>query len=152
MLRNRSHSRMELFTRRLILVLVCLFTLSIGIPAFAGPPITYTVTFSENDSVSDSVGTYQGGAAAQNLTLFSNLSPKFSNPGYTFTGWNSNANGSGTSFSNGESYSFAADMSLYAQWLMIPITYTVTFSENDSVSDSVGTYQNGTAAQNLTLF
>src|ERR1019366_7691258 len=119
MLRNRSHSRMELFTRRLILVLVCLFTLSIGIPAFAGPAITYTVTISENDSVSDSVGTYQGGAAAQNLTLFSNL-------GYTFTGWNSNPNGSGTSFSNGESYSFAADMSLYAQWLMIPITYTVT--------------------------
>ena len=126
--------------------------LSMGIPAFAGPPTTYTVTFSENDSVSDPVGSFQIGTAAQDLTLFSNLEVPFSDPGHTFAGWTTNADGSGTSYGNGAIYSFSADIQLYAHWLLIPIVHTVTFSENDSVSDPVGSFQIGTAAQVLTLF
>ena len=149
---SQSLSKVKLILRHLILVFVCLFTLSFSVPAFAGPPTTYTVTFYENDSGTGSVSTYQLGTSAQDLTLFSNLSPAFSDSGHTFTGWNTSANGTGTSFSNGESYSFSSDLALYAQWATVPVTSTVTFYENDSGTDSVSTYQLGTSAQDLTLF
>jgi uncharacterized repeat protein (TIGR02543 family) len=44
------------------------------------------------------------------------LISKFTRSGYTFRGWNTAANGSGTSFSNGATYSFTSSTSLYAQW------------------------------------
>jgi uncharacterized repeat protein (TIGR02543 family) len=149
---SQSLSKVKLILRHLILVFVCLFTLSFSVPAFAGPPTTYTVTFYENDSGTDSVSTYQLGTSAQDLTLFSNLSPAFSDSGHTFTGWNTSANGTETSFSNGESYSFSSDLALYAEWTTVPVTSTVTFYENDSGTDSVSTYQLGTSAEDLTLF
>ena len=40
----------------------------------------------------------------------------FSRTGYTFTGWNTAANGSGTSYAAGASYKAAANLTLYAQW------------------------------------
>src|ERR1035437_5250521 len=149
---SQSLSKVKLILRHLILVFVCLFTLSFSVPAFAGPPTTYTVTFYENGSGTDSVSTYQLGTSAQDLTLFSNLSPAFSDSGHSFTGWNTSANGTGTSFSNGESYSFSSDLALYAQWTTVPVTSTVTFYENGSGTDSVSTYQLGTSAQGLTVF
>jgi uncharacterized repeat protein (TIGR02543 family) len=36
--------------------------------------------------------------------------------GCTFRGWNTQANGSGTDYAAGSSYSFAADTTLYAKW------------------------------------
>jgi hypothetical protein len=36
--------------------------------------------------------------------------------GYTFTNWNTEANGSGTSYVNGQTYGFASNIILYAQW------------------------------------
>lgn len=113
---------------------------------------TYTVTFYENASTNDSVSTYQLGTAPQNLTLFANLSPAFSNSGHTFLGWNTAANGSGTAFADGENYSFSSNMSLYAQWNVVQTTYTVTFNENASPTDSVSTYELNTGSQNLTPF
>lgn len=35
---------------------------------------------------------------------------------YNFNGWNTAANGSGTSYANGANYAFTADLTLYAQW------------------------------------
>ena len=48
--------------------------------------------------------------------MFSSLSPTFAKSGYTFSGWNTNANGSGTSYADGASYLFASSLTLYAQW------------------------------------
>ncbi|MFY9782455.1 MAG: InlB B-repeat-containing protein, partial [Acidimicrobiales bacterium] len=95
---------------------------------------------------------FQIGSSAQDLTLFSNLSPAFSDPGYTFADWNTAANGSGTTYSDGENYSFTSDLVLYAQWDAIPTNYTVTFVENDTGTDSVTAFQIGSSAQDLTLF
>ena len=49
--------------------------------------------------------------------------------GYTFSGWNTAASGSGTAYANGATYSFAADITLYAQWTALP-NHTVTFNSN----------------------
>jgi len=147
-------------SRILVLSFLCTCIISIAEPAFAGPPQTFTVTFVENDSGSDQVSTYELGTPTQpptqpqTLTLFSKLNPQFSNAGHTFTGWNTAANGSGIAYADGASYTFSADLELFAQWNSSPITYSVTFVENDSGSDPVSTYELGisTQPQTLTLF
>jgi len=40
----------------------------------------------------------------------------FTRTGYTFTGWNTAANATGTAYANGASYPFSASTTLYAQW------------------------------------
>ena len=40
----------------------------------------------------------------------------FTRSGYTFTGWNTNADGSGTSYTDKQSITISQDMTLYAQW------------------------------------
>ncbi|MHB2028257.1 MAG: InlB B-repeat-containing protein, partial [Acidimicrobiales bacterium] len=103
--------------------LLCLLVLLPSTPVVASVATTHTVTFAENDNGSDQVGTYQLGTSPQPLTLFSNLSPSFSNPGYTFSGWNTQSDGLGTSYANGATYSFSSDMELYAQWTPVITTY-----------------------------
>jgi uncharacterized repeat protein (TIGR02543 family) len=46
----------------------------------------------------------------------------FTRTGYTFTGWNTAANGSGTSYANDVVYPFVASVTLYAQWTETSIT------------------------------
>ncbi|HEV7958635.1 MAG TPA: InlB B-repeat-containing protein, partial [Acidimicrobiales bacterium] len=93
-----------------------------------------TVTFAENDSGTDSVVASQTENGNTALTLFANLSPHFSNPGFTFAGWNTEPNGSGTSYTDGESYSFLSPLVVYAQWDEVPPA-TVTFDANGGVGD-----------------
>ena len=52
----------------------------------------------------------------------------FSKTGYTFTGWNAQADGEGTAYAAGGSISLSADITLYAQWAAKE--YTVTFDAN----------------------
>ena len=107
-------------------------------------PSVHTVTFFENDSVSDNTSAYQLGTSAQDLTAFANLSPSFSNVGYTFDDWNTSPTGGGTSYADGSQYSFSSDVSLYAQWTA-NASVTAAFSNNggsgtiSSVQDPSGT-------------
>ena len=60
-----------------------------------------------------------GSMSAQSETTTSNLtSNAFNRPGYTFTGWNTREDGQGTPYANAASYSFASDLTLYAQWVV----------------------------------
>jgi uncharacterized repeat protein (TIGR02543 family) len=52
----------------------------------------------------------------------------FTRLGYTFSGWNTLANGTGTAYADGASYSFSADATLYAQWSIN--SYIVTYNGN----------------------
>jgi len=133
--------------RVLIGLLLTIFSMVpiVGTPIIAGAiPSTYTVTFFENDNVSDNTSAYQLGTSAQDLTAFANLNPAFSNSGYTFDDWNTSPNGSGTSYADGSQYSFSSDLSLYAQWTA-NASITVAFSDNggsgsvSSVQDPSGT-------------
>ncbi|MFM1778885.1 MAG: hypothetical protein RIS51_30, partial [Actinomycetota bacterium] len=58
-----------------------------------------------------------GSMAPQTGLTTDNLNPRaFARPGYVFYGWNTAADGSGTWYSDMDHYSFAADVTLYAQW------------------------------------
>jgi uncharacterized repeat protein (TIGR02543 family) len=72
-----------------------------------------------------------GSMTAQSETTTSNLtSNAFNRPGYTFTSWNTREDGQGTPYANAASYSFASDLTLYAQWEVAtsPPTTTVPVS------------------------
>lgn len=129
--------------------LVLSFFASSG-PAFASGSAYHTVTFAENDNSSDSVYATQTENVPTALTSFSNLNPAFSNPGYTFVDWNTEPDGSGVSYSDGQIYSFDAELFLYAIWS--GSYHTVTFVENDSNTDNVSATQTEDASSQLTLF
>ena len=55
--------------------------------------------------------------------------------GYTFAGWNTAANGSGTSYTAGATFAINSSVTFYAKWT--PITYIVRFHKNHN--DATGT-------------
>ena len=109
-----------------------------------GVAITYSVTFDANGGTGSMANQTSGSSAA----LTSN---QYTRPNYTFSGWTTVPNGSGTAYANGATYAFGASTNLYAQWT--PITYTVTFnSHNPSGGSSTTSTQTGnvTSATGLT--
>ena len=68
----------------------------------------------------------------------------FTRADYTFTGWNTEANGSGAAYADGTTVNFNADTTLYAQWTQNPV---ITFDANggDGLMPTQ-TVQPGTAA------
>lgn len=85
----------------------------------------YHITYNANGG-SGSMNT-QEVVTVGSMTVCANLnSLAFGVPGtgYYFTGWNTKADGSGTSYSNGQTITITGDMTLYAQWSNM---YTVTF-------------------------
>lgn len=88
-----------------------------------------SVTFHENDSSLDTVTATQLGNTSTPLTLFSSMSPNFTNPGYVFAGWATGQNGSGVSYSDGATYNFTSgSLALYAKW--VPSSLTVNYDAN----------------------
>jgi uncharacterized repeat protein (TIGR02543 family) len=84
--------------------------------------VTHTVTFSSNGG--------SGTMTAQTTSVATALKTNsFTRTGYSFSGWNTLAGGGGTSYADGASYLFAADVTLYAQWTGLP-SKTVTFNSN----------------------
>ena len=84
----------------------------------------YTVTFNGNGSTS---GTMANETNSAPTALSTNT---FTRSGYSFTGWNTAANGTGTAYADGASYPFSASATLYAQWSAVVTSYTVTFNGN----------------------
>ena len=108
---------------------------------------TYTVTYNGNNNTSGSVpvdnGNYLPGAY---VTVPGNTG-NLVRSGYLFNGWNTAANGSGTTYNSGQQFSMgASNITLYALWTSVSI-YTVTYNSNGSSSGTVpidgNTYSNG---------
>ena len=84
---------------------------------------TYTISFNGNGG--------SGAPAAQTKTYNTTLTLSGTVPtrtGYTFKNWNTAANGTGTSYNAGASYTANSGVTLYAQWTAI--TYTVSYNAN----------------------
>lgn len=86
-----------------------------------------TLTYNNNNGT--------GAPGSQNMTYAGAVTVSNTKPtrtGYTFTNWNTAANGSGTSYNSGVQFkptnTWRADTTLYAQWTAN--TYTVTFNAN----------------------
>lgn len=83
----------------------------------------YTVTYNGNTNTSgnvpiDSFSPYVSGAI---VTVLGNSgSPVLAKTGFTFAGWNTVANGSGISYSQGNTFTINSNITLYAQWTPVP--------------------------------
>ncbi|MCL2059942.1 MAG: InlB B-repeat-containing protein [Oscillospiraceae bacterium] len=60
----------------------------------------------------------------------------YTRAGYTFTGWNTAADGSGTPYQNGDGFRTFVDVTLYAQWKSDAI-YSVTYNAGSGTGGSV---------------
>ncbi len=98
------------------------------------PLSVHTVTFSANGGVG--ANTTQTASVATNLTANA-----FTHAGYAFTGWNTLPGGGGTAYTEAQSYNFADDLILYAQWVD---TFTISASTgaNGTVTPSGDTTVN----------
>jgi len=69
----------------------------------------------------------------------------FVNPGYTFAGWNTKADGTGTDYANGANYTMtaAANINLYAKWTLNSYVVTATAGANGSVTPATQTINQG---------
>jgi len=97
---------------------------------------SYSVTYNGNTNTGGSVptdaSTYTNG---ETVTVFGNQGSLYKT-GYTFAGWNTAANGSGTSYSGGDSFTMGSgNVTLYAQWA--PVDYSVTYNGNTNTGGSV---------------
>ncbi|MDR1802853.1 MAG: InlB B-repeat-containing protein, partial [Treponema sp.] len=89
------------------------------------PVTNYTVTYNANGGTP--TPPTQTVRAGSNVTLPSGLTRS----DYTFGGWNTRADGTGTNRTAGSSFTPIANITLYAKWDPIPVTnYTVTFNAN----------------------
>ncbi|HWR57898.1 MAG TPA: InlB B-repeat-containing protein [Thermodesulfovibrionales bacterium] len=103
--------------------------------------IAFTVTYAGNGNTGGTVPTdpnaYLSGAT---VTVLGNTGG-LTNTGYSFAGWNTAANGSGTSYAPGATFAITGNTTLYAQWTALP-TFTVTYAGNGNTGGTVPTDPN----------
>jgi len=90
-------------------------------PTIEPVEITYTITYDGNTNTSGTVPTdsYVPYTADSVVTVLGNTG-SLAKTGYTFAGWNTEANGTGTSYSQGNTFTINANTILYAKWTAVP--------------------------------
>lgn len=78
--------------------------------------ITYSVTYDGNGATSGTVPTDDTAyTSGQSVTVLGNTG-NLAKPSYAFGGWNTQADGNGTTYAANETFSIAANTTLYAKW------------------------------------
>ena len=117
------------------------FVINVNIILYAQwTPVTYTVTYDGNTNTSGNAPVDGSSPYAYDSTvtvLGNSGSPILVKSGFTFDGWNTTADGSGTFYSEGDTFTINVDTILYAQWTLV--TYTVTYNGNTNTSGNAPT-------------
>ena len=112
--------------------------------------VTYSISYNANSATSGSVpsdGSYTTGGSA--YTVASN-SGTLARTGYDFVGWNTLADGSGTTYvASSGTLTTSSNLTLYAKWTLL--TYSITYNSNSSTSGSVPGVQTKTYGVDLTV-
>jgi uncharacterized repeat protein (TIGR02543 family) len=104
-------------------------------------PKTYTITYDANG------GTRAPSAQTKTHDVDIRISPTVpSRTNHTFTGWNTEPDGTGTGYTSKSTYKLNSDLTLYAQWKR---TYTVEYDANEGYD--APTNQEKTEGKSLTL-
>jgi len=117
--------------------------------------ITYNIIYNGNGSTGGAVPASQTKTYGTPLTLQTN-SGSLVKTGYTFAGWNTNADGTGTTCAAGAvlytdlSTQAGAVVTLYAKWTVDPV-YNITYNGNGSTGGTVPPDQTKTIGTPLTL-
>ena len=98
--------------------------------AYFGGSTTYTVGFNANDGTGEMTTQEIQVNTSQALTANT-----FIRPHYVFGGWNTKADGTGTSYADGETVYNLGNLTLYAQWQIE--TYSITYVDAEDGTDYV---------------
>ena len=103
-------------------------------------PTSYTVTYNGNNNTSgnaptDASSPYEFGSSV--IVLGNSGEPVLENVGFDFAGWNTEADGSGTPYVQGDAFEINANITLYAVWTSI--RYAVTYNGNNNTSGNAPT-------------
>lgn len=118
---------------------------------FSPPALSYTVSYEGNGSTGGSVPVNQIKEHGVNLALAGN-SGNLTKTGFTFGGWNTQADGLGTNFSAGAAYSGNSSITLYAKWNDEYDAWAETEFENDFVDTTLTSNPDGDGLTNLQEF
>jgi uncharacterized repeat protein (TIGR02543 family)/prepilin-type N-terminal cleavage/methylation domain-containing protein len=106
---------------------------------------TYIIRYNTNGATGGTIPSNQTKTQDIALTLATNTG-NLSRTGYTFVGWNTAANGSGTNYAAGSRYTANEDLLLYAQWTTINAAST----NRGTIRREVWTNIRGESISNLT--
>ncbi|MEN9660686.1 MAG: hypothetical protein RLZZ443_615 [Actinomycetota bacterium] len=107
------------------------FAWGAALPISFAPP-TQTVTYDANTGTGSITASVANGARAVSNGA------GFARSGYSFAGWNTAANGSGTAIAAGASYTPSGNVTLYAQWTRIPSPAAPVFTSPIAVAATGG--------------
>ena len=127
-----------------------LTSVSIAWETGSGTPTTYTVTYDANGgtgTLEDSNSPYDDGST---VTVLANT---FTRDGYTFSNWNTAADGSGTDYDANDTFTITGNTTLYAQWdEVIPANTTkLTFDVSSNPGEWPTTQSTTTTNYTYTL-
>lgn len=98
---------------------------------------TYTVTYDGNGNTGGSVPAGQAGCSPGQTETVPGNTGGLVKTGYIFAGWNTKEDGSGTTYTQGQTFMMVpSNIALYAIWTQDP-TYTVTYNGNGNTGGSV---------------
>jgi uncharacterized repeat protein (TIGR02543 family) len=116
-------------------------------PATQGGSTTYSITYDGNGSTGGTVPANQTGVTGANFAVAGNTGTLV-RTGYTFAGWNTSANGLGTSYSAGANILMPKDgTKLYAVWT--PAGVTLTYNANGGTGAPTSEVRNAGSIANL---
>jgi uncharacterized repeat protein (TIGR02543 family) len=87
-------------------------------------PASYTITYNANGATSGTAPTSGTLTTGTVFTAAANPTPALTKTGYTFTRWNTKADGSGSSFAPGAAVTALSNLTLFAEWTVISPTIT----------------------------
>src|SRR5512133_213261 len=108
---------------------------------------TFTVTYDGNTNTAGTVPSDAGKYEAGTLVTVKENTGALVKTGFTFAGWNTAADGSGTAYAMGSTFNMGTgNVTLFARWTQNP-TFTVTYDGNTSTTGTVpsdaGKYETG---------
>jgi uncharacterized repeat protein (TIGR02543 family) len=113
---------------------------------------TFAVSFDANGGT----GTQMSNLSITAGTAIALTTNAYTRAGYTFNGWNTLANGTGTSYANSASVTLFANTTLYAQWVIVKPgapSVTATTSGNTTATVTVaGAAVSGTTSGEATSY
>jgi uncharacterized repeat protein (TIGR02543 family) len=113
------------------------FSISANITLYALWTPTYIVTYNANGATGGSVPTDSNNYFQGNTVTVLGNTGALLRTNYTFIGWNTAANGSGTTYTQSQTFSMGnSNVTLYAVWTANP-TYTVTYNANGATNGTV---------------
>ncbi|MDR0503883.1 MAG: SUMF1/EgtB/PvdO family nonheme iron enzyme [Treponema sp.] len=113
------------------------------------PPRVGTVTYNTNEADDGTAPAPVTRGFGASITLPGQES--LEREGYVFDGWNTNADGSGTTYAAGASYTVTGNVTLYAKWELATNTYTITFNANGAASGTAPATMSANQNASITL-